>query len=207
MQRINVKKGSEENTTTTSDEKDHDKHTEKNELEKESHNELEAVVTIYDPHLFAPRKTPKTTPPTPDTWGSSSSIEPTWGRRKEEDHDERLKNWMNINTRPTREELKNAEDPDYQPRPAAGPQDFGQTTISHREDNHSINLGKINHDARDDAIEFERIPIAGEYEEDYDEGTSDDDEIEEEEDEVIPIVEPIPNPASLTQGYLHYETC
>jgi hypothetical protein len=166
------------------------------------HNMAELRQTqSYNTSKNMPLYTPKTAT---ETWESSSSIEPNWGRRKEEDHDERLKNWMNLKDRPTQEEIDNAEDPQYQPQQDAIQQVFGQTEIPKRNEDQSTNPEKINHDAKDDEIEFKRIPIAGEHEEDYEEDSSNDDEIEEEEDEAIPIFEPIQNPTSLTQGYLQY---
>ena len=60
--------------------------------------------------------------------------------------------------------------------------------------------GKLAKEERDDEQEFTRIPIAGEDSEDY--NTSDDDELEEEEDEdnlalILPLVEPLQEPATL----------
>ena len=61
-------------------------------------DELGAMVTTCDPHLWGQNH---------DTWGSSSSIEPTWGRRQEEDHDERLRQWMQVQERPTPAQIDN----------------------------------------------------------------------------------------------------
>ena len=89
---------------------------------------------------------------------------------------------MQVQERPTPAQIDNADDTQTQPKQHQSQQDFGSTKIPKRDESHTTNLGKINHDARDDEIEFERIPIAGECEEDY-EDTSEDDETEEEEDE------------------------
>ncbi len=112
---------------------------------------------------------------------STASPTPTWGRSKEENHEQRLQKWIDTPIRPPT-------------NTTWLPHQFESTkTRSETGDNkaYKINPDKVNREARDDEIEFTRIPIAGEDSEDYDA----DYEMEEEEDEVtatLPIVFPIP---------------
>jgi hypothetical protein len=111
----------------------------------------------------------------------TASPTPTWGRSKEENHEQRLQKWIDTPIRP----------PTNTTRPPH--QDESTKTRSETGDNKAYkrNPDKVNREARDDEIEFTRIPIAGEDSKDYDV----DYETEEEDDEVtatLPIVFPIP---------------
>ena len=107
----------------------------------------------------------------PNTWGSSSTVEPTWGKTKQDNLDETLKQWDETPTRiidqPTRERTcQTCGDIMPEPHSVASPtcvtcQVLEQSTSSSRQPTRHAR------EERDDEVEFNRIPIAGEDSEDY----------------------------------------
>jgi hypothetical protein len=122
-----------------------------------------------------------------EEWGSSTE-EPTWGRRKEEDHELALKLWEHT---PTEQVV---------PNNLHHSEEEGKDKITHKDkrEYQNTNSEKMIRSARDDEVEFKRaIPIAGEDSEDYNsddiylsgEDGSEDGEIKEDRS-VIPNDEP-----------------
>ncbi len=126
---------------------------------------------------------------------STAAPTPTWGRSKEENHEQRLQQWIDTPIRPTTNTTRLTQQDDY-------------TKIkSDTSENptFTLNPDKVNREAREDEIEFTRIPIAGEDSEDYDvdyDTEEEEDEVTDEETTILPIVFPIqwstPPPNHLT---------